>query len=47
MICPVVLMLVTEDVKILFDFLIYMFGFTIALRVVSYGKTYFDAEVLI
>ena len=46
-ISPVVLTLVTEDVKILFDFLIHTFSLTVALRVVSCSKTCFDAEVLI
>ena len=47
MISSVVLTLVAEDVKVLFDFLIHTFGFTIALRVVSGSETCFDAEVLI
>ena len=46
-ISPVVLALVAEDAKILFDFLIHTFGFTIALQVVSRSETCFDAEVLI
>ena len=46
-ISPVVLALVAEDAKILFDFLIYAFCFTIALWVVSSGETCFNAEVLI
>ena len=44
---PVVLALVAEDAKVLFDFLVHSFGFTIALRVVSRGKACFDAEVLV
>ena len=47
MISPVVLSLVAEDAKVLFDFLIHMFGFTIALRVVSRSETCFNAEVLV
>ena len=47
MIGPVVLTLVAEDAKILFDFLIHSFGFTITLRVVSRGETCFNAEVLV
>ena len=46
-ISPVVLALVAEDAKVLFDFLVHSFGFTIALRVVSRGKACFDAEVLV
>ena len=46
-ISPVVLALITEDAKVLLDFLVHSFGFTIALRVVSCGKACFDAEVLI
>ena len=46
-ISPVVLALVAEDAKVLFDFLIHTFGLTIALRVVSRSETGFDAEVLI
>ena len=46
-ISPVILTLITEDAKVLFDFLIHTFGLTIALRVVSRGETCFDAEVLI
>ena len=46
-ICPVVLSLIAEDAKILFDFLVHAFCFTIALWVVSGGKTRFDAEVLV
>ena len=44
---PVILALITEDAKILFDFLIHTFGFTIALRVVSRSETCFNAEVLV
>ena len=40
-------MLVAEDVKVLFDFLIHLFSLTIALRVVSCSETHFNAEVLI
>ena len=47
MVSPVVLALIAEDAKILFDFLIHTFGFTIALRVVSRSETCFNAEVLI
>ena len=47
MVGPVVLALVAEDAKVLFDFLIHTFSFTIALRVVSRSETGFDAEVLI
>ena len=46
-ISPVVLALVAEDAKILFDFLVHTFGLTIALWVVSRGETRFNAEVLI
>ena len=46
-ISPIVLSLVAEDAKVLFDFLIHTFGFTIALWVVSRSETCFDAEVLI
>ena len=49
-ISPVVLALITEDVKILFDFLIHTFSLTIALWVVSgseSSETCFDAEVLV
>ena len=46
-ISPVVLVLITEDAKILFNFLIHTFGFTIALWVVSRSETCFNAEVLI
>ena len=46
-ISPVVLALVAEDVKVLFDFLIHTFSLTIALWVVSRGETGFNAEVLI
>ena len=44
---PVILALITEDAKILFDFLIHAFGFTIALQVVSRSETCFNAEMLI
>ena len=44
---PVVLALVAEDAKVLFDFLVHAFCFTIALWVVSGGETRFDAEVLV
>ena len=47
MISPVVLSLIVEDVKILFDFLVHSFSFTIALRVVSRDKADFNAEVLV
>ena len=47
MISPVVLALVAEDAKILFNFLIYTFGLTIALWVVSSSETCFNAEVLV
>ena len=43
----VVLALVAEDAKVLFDFLIHAFSFTIALRVVSGSETCFNVEVLI
>ena len=44
---PVILVLVAEDAKVLFDFLIHAFGFTVALWMVSGGETRFDAEVLV
>ena len=47
MVSPVVLSLIAEDAKILFDFLVHAFGLSIALRVVSRGKTRFNAEVLV
>ena len=47
MIGPVVLMLIAEDAKVLFDFLVLGFDFTIALWVVSRGETGFDAEVFV
>ena len=47
MISPVVLTLVAEDAKILFDLLILAFDFTIALWVVSHSETSFDAEVFV
>ena len=47
MIGPVVLTLVAEDAKILFDLLILAFDFTIALWVVSRSETSFNAEVFV
>ena len=46
-ISPVVLALITEDAKVLFDFLVHMLCFIIALWVVSGGETCFNAEMLI
>jgi hypothetical protein len=41
-VCPIVLLEVTEDMEELFDFLVYMFGFTVCLWVKGCGERRFN-----
>ena len=46
-VCPVILLIVTEDVEVDFDVLVFALNFAVALGVVGGGESCFDAETFV
>jgi hypothetical protein len=45
--CPVILLFITKQAKVLFDFLVLAFHFAVTLRMVGSSKTGLDTKVLV